>query len=197
MMYSTLLFCRLLASLQSSVVRWSLLSSAGADVYSFLIDASTASSKAMTTTYLTVGEVREAAVPSLASILSECRTVLAHSRVASGGPVYFSLHVVRESVREWEHGPLAGSNRNIRSPYMQVDYLLQTIASKSTQLALSAVEPSPMCGNGVCETGERPGGNSTSSLRTGRRLLCMHLDSSAVYACCPMHDAWYQGLPLH
>ena len=30
-----------------------------------------------------------------------------------------------------------------------------------------SVQPSPVCGNGRCEIGERPGGNSTASLRTG------------------------------
>lgn len=51
---------------------------------------------------------------------------------------------------------------------MQAEYLLSAAASAdSSQLALYSVQPSPVCGNGVCEIGERPGGNSTSSLSQG------------------------------
>lgn len=53
-----------------------------------------------------------------------------------------------------------------------MEYLLSAAAdANSIQLALGAVQPSPVCGNGVCETGERPGGISTSSLNTGQPSL--------------------------
>ena len=48
--------CRLSSLLQPPTARRSLLM-ASADVYAFLIDASSASNKAMTTSYLTIGEV--------------------------------------------------------------------------------------------------------------------------------------------
>ena len=44
---------------QSSAMRRLLLASESADVYSFIIDASSASSKTMTTSYMTLGEVRD------------------------------------------------------------------------------------------------------------------------------------------
>ena len=52
---------------------------------------------------------------------------------------------------------------------LQAEYLLSAAASAdSSQLALYSVQPSPVCGNGLCEIGERPGGNSTSSLSQGQ-----------------------------
>ena len=59
--------CRVLGAVQSSPARGLLLSSA-ASAYSFVIDASSASSKAVTTSYLTVGQVSEPSVP-LATII--------------------------------------------------------------------------------------------------------------------------------
>jgi len=50
-------FCRVLGLLQNQSIRRSLLSTG--DVYSFLIDSSSASNKAVTTSYLTLGEVRD------------------------------------------------------------------------------------------------------------------------------------------
>ena len=52
----TAMSCRLSSLLQTPTARRSLLL-ASADVFAFLIDASSASNKAMTTSYLTIGEV--------------------------------------------------------------------------------------------------------------------------------------------
>ena len=59
---------------------------------------------------------------------------------------------------------------------IQVEFLLDAaVNAYSTELAKVSVQPSPICGNGLCEIGERPGGNSTVSLRTGAatQSLCM------------------------
>ena len=64
--------------------------------------------------------------------------------------------------------------------FWQVEYLLEAVTSgSSTQLAVAAVEPLSLCGNGVCEIGERPGGNSTSSFGTG---ACKHTLHPFVHA---------------
>lgn len=60
---------------------------------------------------------------------------------------------------------------------IQVEFLLKAAADAySTELAVVSVQPSPVCGNGLCEVGEQPGGNSTASLRTGAAIQspCMH-----------------------
>jgi hypothetical protein len=46
-----------------------------------------------------------------------------------------------------------------------VEYLLEAaIASSGAELALLAVAPLPVCGNGVCEIGERPVANSSAGI---------------------------------
>ena len=74
--------------------------------------------------------------------------------------------------------------------YMQVQFLLDAAASSnSAELAVVSVQPSPVCGNGICEIGERPGGNSTASVRTGAanhsHALCSSASSSTVW----IHDS--------
>ena len=66
---------------------------------------------------------------------------------------------------------------------LQAEYLLSAAASAdSSQLALYSVQPSPVCGNGVCEIGERPGGNSTSSLSQGEPVSAVKSSKT----CCKM-----------
>lgn len=48
---------------------------------------------------------------------------------------------------------------------MQVEYLLGTAATFSSgNLTVLGVAPAPVCGNGVCEIGERPIANTTTAL---------------------------------
>ena len=71
--------------------------------------------------------------------------------------------------------------------YIQVQFLLDAAAnSNSAELAVVSVQPSPICGNGICEIGERPGGNSTASLRTGAAMHSHALCSSASSSACKM-----------
>lgn len=75
-----------------------------------------------------------------------------------------------------------------------MEYLLSAAAdANSAQLALVAAQPSPVCGNGICETGERPGGNSTSSLSSGQLhyYSCLHNNNMAtLFKQCSLEQAW-------
>ena len=68
---------------------------------------------------------------------------------------------------------------------MQVQFLLDAAAaSNSAELAVVSVQPSPICGNGLCEIEERPGGNSTANLRTGAAMHSQALCSRARSSTC-------------